>query len=88
MPRIVLPSTPVGIGRETIAKILLRPDLVESRRRPSSGTRIHREHLLVAERDVARRLELSLNRGLAIPPPYGLWLAHSYTASVRFLGST
>jgi hypothetical protein len=84
MPRIVLPSTPVGIGRDTIAKILLRPELVESRRGPSSDTRIHWEYLLVAERAVARRLELSLNRGLAIRLPYCQSLPHSYRVDVRF----
>ena len=68
MRRIVLPSTPVAIGRETIAKILFCPELVEPGR-PSSGIRIHWEYLPVAEREIARRLELSLKRGLAMPLP-------------------
>ena len=88
MRRMVLPSAGVGIGGETIAKILFCPELAEPERQPSSGIRIHWEYLPVAEGEIARRLEPSLNRGLAISLPYCQWLAHSYRLGVRFLDST
>jgi len=78
MRRIVLPSTEVGIGGDTIAKILFCLELAEPEREPSSGIRTHREYLPAAQREIARRLEPSLNRGLSIPLPYCQRLAHSY----------
>jgi hypothetical protein len=88
MRRIVLPSTGVGIGGETIAKILFCPELAEpeSLLRPDIG--IHEEYLLVAEGEIARRLELLLNRGSLIPRLYCQSLARSYWIGVRFLNST
>ena len=88
MRRIVLPLTEVGIGGETIAKILFCPELAEpeSRLRPGIGT--HEDNLPVAEGEIARRLEPLLNRGLLIPRLYCQWLALSYWIGVRFLNST
>ena len=76
------------MGGETIAKILFRPKLAEPERHPSLGIRIHWEYLPAAEREIARRLEPSLNRGLSISLPYCQRLAHSYRIGVRFLDST
>ena len=67
MRRIVLPSTGVGIGGETIAKILFCPDLAEPESRLRSGIGIHEECLSVAEGATARGLDPLLNRGLLIP---------------------
>ena len=88
MRRIVLPLTEVGIGGETIAKILFCPELAETDGQPSSDIRIHWEYSPVAECDIARRPEPSLNRGLAMPSPYSHWLAHSYRLGERFLDGT
>jgi hypothetical protein len=56
MRRIVLPLTEVGIGGETIAKILFCPEVAEPDGSPSSDVRVHREYPLVAEREIAPRL--------------------------------
>lgn len=88
MRRIVLPLTDVGIGGETIAKILFCPEVAEPDGSPSPGVRIHWEYPLAAEREIARRLEPSLNRDLAMLPPYSHRLAHSYRLGVRFLDGT
>jgi hypothetical protein len=88
MRRIVLPSNGVGIGGETIAKILFCLEIAEPARQPGSGIRIDGECLPVTEREIARRLKPSLNRGLAITPPYCRWLTLSYRVGVRFLDST
>src|SRR5207237_10113332 len=85
---IVLPSTGVAIGGETIAKILFCPELAEPARQPSSGIRIRWEYAPVVEREIARRVGPSLNRGLSILPRYCNWLAQSYRVGVRFLNST
>ena len=55
MRRIVLLSNGVGIGGETIAKILFCPELAEPDGQSSSGDGIHWEYSLVAEREIARR---------------------------------
>ena len=88
MRRIVLPSTEVGIGGETIAKILFCPGLAEPESRLRPGIGIHEEYLPVAEGEIAHRLEPLLNRGLLIPRPYCQSLARSYWIGVRFLNST
>jgi hypothetical protein len=67
MRRIVLPPTGVGIGGETIAKILFCPEFVEPESRLSPSLGIHEEYLAVTEGEIARRLEPLLNRGLLIP---------------------
>ncbi len=56
MRRIVLPLTEVGIGGETIAKILFCPEVREPDGSPSSDVRVHWEYPLVAEREIVRRL--------------------------------
>ena len=88
MRRIVLPLTEVGIGGETIAKILFCPGLAEPESRLRPGIGIHEEYLPVAEGEIARSLELLLNRGLLIPRLYCQSLARSYWIGVRFLNST
>ena len=55
------------MGGETIAKILFCLELSEPEMDPGPGMRNHWECLAVAEREITRRLELWLNRGVAIP---------------------
>ena len=88
MRRIVLPLTEVGMGGETIAKILFCRELAEPEMDPSPGMRNHWECLAISEREITRRLEPWLNRGVPIPPLYHLGSTHSYRLSVRFSGST
>jgi hypothetical protein len=88
MRRIVLPLTEVGIGGETIAKILFCPGFAEPESRLRPGIGIHEEYLPVAEGEIARRLEPLLNRGLLIRRQYCQSLAHSYRLDVRFFGTT
>jgi hypothetical protein len=88
MRRIVLPSTCPGIGGETIAKILFGRELAEPEMDSSPGMRNHWECLAVSEREITRRLEPWLNRGVPIPPLYRLGSTHSYRLSVRFSGNT
>lgn len=56
MRRIVLPPTRVGIGGETIAKILFCPEVAKPDGSPSLDVRIHWEYPLVAELEITRRL--------------------------------
>jgi len=88
MRRIVSPSTEVGIGGETIAKILFCPELAEPESRLGPGIGIHEENLPVAEGEIARCLEPLLNRWLLIPRVYCQSLDRSYWIDVRFLNST
>ena len=79
--RPVLPSSPVGIGCETIAKILLCGDLLKSPRDSRPGIWIHSRL-----RNITRRgIERPLDRGVSMPLLYCRHRLASYSAGVRFL---
>lgn len=64
MRRTFLPPAPNDRGVDTIAKILFRPELVESRRGSRSDTGIHLGYFRELRREFALALRLLLKRGV------------------------